>query len=228
LVLEDAFVHAALSGISMPAELLTVVNGRLSDRRTGSLLWTHFGVSGPVVMDASRFYSLAKLAGEPVEVRCNFVPGSDAQTVDRELVRRIQALPHLSVKKLLTAYVTERVAEALCRLCSLDPGASSAQLTRDRRTALVRTLTGLTLPVVRDRGWSYAEATAGGVPLAEVNFRTMESKLVPGLYLVGEMLDCDGRIGGFNFQWAWATGLIAGRAVAAALTGRKQKKMGGN
>lgn len=228
LVLEDTFPHAALSGVSMTVELSTLVNGRQIDRRTGSLLWTHFGVSGPVVMDASRFYSLAKQAGDPVEVRCNFVPGSDAQAVDRELVRRIGASPHLSVKKLLAAYVTERVAEALCRLCRLDPGTPSARLTRDRRTSLVRTLTEVTLPVVRDRGWNYAEVTAGGVPLAEMNFRTMESKLVPGLYLVGEMLDCDGRIGGFNFQWAWATGFIAGRAAAGALTGRKQKRMGGD
>jgi predicted flavoprotein YhiN len=71
--------------------------------------------------------------------------------------------------------------------------------------------------VDRDRGWNYAEVTAGGVPLEEVNFRTMESRLVPGLYLIGEILDCDGRIGGFNFQWAWATGLLAGRAVSASV-----------
>jgi predicted flavoprotein YhiN len=64
-----------------------------------------------------------------------------------------------------------------------------------------------------ERGWNYAEVTAGGVPLEEVNFRTMESKLVSGLYLVGEILDCDGRIGGFNFQWAWATGNLAGRSA---------------
>jgi predicted flavoprotein YhiN len=78
-------------------------------------------------------------------------------------------------------------------------------------------LTKFLPPVQQDRGWNYAEVTAGGVPLEEVNFRTMESKLVPGLYLVGEILDCDGRIGGFNFQWAWATGLLAGRAVSARL-----------
>ena len=65
-----------------------------------------------------------------------------------------------------------------------------------------------------DRGWNYAEVTAGGVPLEEIDYRTMESKLVPGLYVIGEMLDCDGRIGGFNFQWAWATGYIAGCAAS--------------
>jgi hypothetical protein len=82
---------------------------------------------------------------------------------------------------------------------------------------LVQGLNRFALPVERDRGWNFAEATAGGVPLDEVDFRTMESRKVPGLYLIGEMLDCDGRIGGFNFQWAWATGHLAGRSAAAAL-----------
>jgi hypothetical protein len=91
-------------------------------------------------------------------------------------------------------------------------------VTREQRQALVQGLTNLRLPIERDRGWNYAEATAGGVPLAEINFRTMESRKVPGLYLVGEMLDCDGRIGGFNFQWAWATGYLAGRSAGTALT----------
>jgi predicted flavoprotein YhiN len=70
------------------------------------------------------------------------------------------------------------------------------------------------LPVEGARGWDFAEVTAGGVPLNEIDYRTMESRRVPGLHLIGEMLDCDGRIGGFNFQWAWATGYLAGRAAA--------------
>ena len=81
-----------------------------------------------------------------------------------------------------------------------------AQVPRGTRDRLIAAVTRLPLPVVTDRGWNHAEVTAGGIPLEEVNFRTMESKLVTGLYLIGEMLDCDGRIGGFNFQWAWATG----------------------
>jgi predicted flavoprotein YhiN len=71
------------------------------------------------------------------------------------------------------------------------------------------------LPVVDSRGYTYAEATAGGVPLDEINVTTMESRLAPGVYLVGEILDVDGRIGGFNFQWAWASGTVAGRALAS-------------
>ena len=88
---------------------------------------------------------------------------------------------------------------------------------RDQRRGLSDRLTGLVLPVIRDRGWNFAEVTAGGVPLDEIDFRTMESRKVPGLYLIGELLDCDGRIGGFNFQWAWATGYVAGRGAVKSV-----------
>jgi predicted flavoprotein YhiN len=75
----------------------------------------------------------------------------------------------------------------------------------------------LELPVLCDRGWNYAEVTAGGVPMNEVNHRTMASRKTAGLYLVGEILDVDGRIGGFNFQWAWSTAWLAGRAAVNSL-----------
>ena len=88
------------------------------------------------------------------------------------------------------------------------------RLQKDTRSALVHILTNLSLPVVGSRGWNFAEVTAGGVPLQEINPSTMSSKKMPGLYLIGEMLDCDGRIGGFNFQWAWSTGYIAGTSAA--------------
>jgi len=99
------------------------------------------------------------------------------------------------------------------RWCACDPAMPLGQLSREKRRVLVHALTAFVLPVERDRGWDFAEVTAGGVPLEEVDYRTMQSRIVPGLYLVGEMLDCDGRIGGFNFQWAWATGFLAGRAA---------------
>ena len=104
---------------------------------------------------------------------------------------------------------------ALVGHVGIDPMLTCAQMSREARRALTRALSALPLPITQHRGWNYAEVTAGGVPLNEVNFRTMESRIVPGLHLCGEMLDCEGRIGGFNFQWAWATGYLAGRAAAA-------------
>ena len=219
LILDAAMFHAALSGVSQPVELSTFAAGKLIDRRRGSLLWTHFGISGPVVLDASRHWTRARAAGAAVEMRCNFLPGENFEEVDAWLVHTVAQRPRLSLAKCLAAKLPAQCAVALAHRAGCDPGLPLAQLGRGARRALVHLLVACTLPVVRERGWNYAEVTAGGVPLDEIDYRTMHSRRVPGLYLIGEMLDCDGRIGGFNFQWAWATGFLAGRAAAVAVCG---------
>jgi len=218
LVLDARCFHEGLSGLSHEVEVETVVEGRSVDRRTGSLLWTHFGISGPVVMDASRFWCLARERGAKAEVYGNCLPGKTVEQAREWFLGRAADTPRRSLVKLVAEVVPERYAEAICRHVGADSQQACGQVSRSLRDRLLAALTRFPFPVVRDRGWNFAEVTAGGVPLEEINFRTMESKLVPGLYLVGEVLDCDGRIGGFNFQWAWATGRVAGRAAAASLS----------
>lgn len=148
----------------------------------------------------------------------NFLPGRNAEQAREWFLAQANGNPRRSLLKLLAESLPERYAETLCRHAGGNPQQACAQVPRAIRDRLLTALTQFRFPVVRDRGWNFAEVTAGGIPLEEVNFRTMESKLAPGLYLVGEVLDCDGRIGGFNFQWAWATGRVAGRAAAASLS----------
>jgi predicted Rossmann fold flavoprotein len=216
LVLTDGSPFAALTGVSHRAELTTFARGKKIDQRSGSLLWTHVGVSGPVVMDASRHWVIAAETGAAPELRMSVFPGEDFDAVDRRLTATAAARPKLSLVRLLAEHVPDRVAAALIRAAELEPALPNARLGRAERRRLVHASTALPLPVERPRGWNYAEVTAGGVPLAEIDYRTMASRVVPGLFLVGEMLDCDGRIGGFNFHWAWATGHLAGRAAARA------------
>ncbi len=218
LVLRRPMFHAELSGLSVEVELSVFADGKRIDRRRGSMLWTHFGVSGPVVLDASRHWVAACSDGHRVELRCNFLLDLDFARTDDWLVDAAHARPRLSVGHCLATRLPERLAACLVRAASCDPSTPLGQMTRPQRQAIVHTLTGFRLPVERDRGWDFAEVTAGGVPLSEIDYRTMESRLVPGLYLVGELLDCDGRIGGFNFQWAWSSGKVAGSAAAAALS----------
>jgi predicted Rossmann fold flavoprotein len=214
LVLQEQMFHGELSGVAVPVELSTFADGKLVDRRSGNLLWTHFGISGPVVLDASRHWSLAHAKGRPVEIRCNFLPDQNFAQVEKWLLEVAATRPRLSVGKVLAEHLPDRLAVALPRAAAIDPTIPLSQLPRPHRRVLLHTLTALALPIACDRGWNYAEVTAGGVPLDEVDYRTMASRKTPGLYLTGEMLDCDGRIGGFNFQWAWATGYLAGRAAA--------------
>ena len=100
---------------------------------------------------------------------------------------------------------------------SLQPRHQLSQLPRDDRRRLAHALTAWELPIAGSRGYDYAEATAGGVALDEVDHRTMESRRHPGLHMIGEMLDVDGRLGGFNFQWAWSSAWVAGNAAGTAL-----------
>lgn len=217
LVLAPGFFHAELRGVSQPTELVTYADGKRVDRRAGSMLWTHFGVSGPVVLDASRHWLAARASGARVRLAASFFPGESADAVDARLRALAAERPRASLGRLLAGLLPERLAHALLRVAGVDPATQAAQLTRERRRALVAALTDLELPVVGTRGWDHAEVTMGGVPLAEVDYRTLASRRAPGLYLAGEILDCDGRIGGFNFQWAWATGFLAGRAAVRSL-----------
>lgn len=212
LVLDGGF-HRELSGVSHDVELSTFAAGRLVDRRIGSLLWTHFGISGPVVLDASRHWVIAEARDEQPELRCNALPGTSFEGLEKDWLALAARRTRVSVRRVLSERLPDRFAEAMVRTAGVDPAQAVAQLTRVERRSLIHHLLEYRLPVARARGWDFAEVTAGGVPLAEIDHRTMQSRLVPGLHLVGEMLDCDGRIGGFNFQWAWSTGHLAGRGV---------------
>ena len=217
LVLAPTMFHAELSGISHEVELTTIVDGKSRDQRSGSLLWTHFGISGPVVMDASRCWTKARGEDRRVELHACFMPDMNQEAIDRWIQGQRTVSPRRSIGALLATRLPERFAQSFCRHQGIAPTTSLGQLGREQRRRLTEGLARLTLPVLRDRGWNFAEVTAGGVPLKEIDYRTMESRKTPGLYLIGEMLDCDGRIGGFNFQWAWTTGYLAGRSAARSL-----------
>jgi predicted Rossmann fold flavoprotein len=221
LVLAPQMFHAELAGIAQEVELSTHVGGKRIDHRTGSMLWTHFGVSGPVVMDASRHWTIANETGHAPKLICNLLPGEGFEQVEAWLLNAAAARPKATMLTHMSTRFPERVAAALLRYAGIAPETIAGQLSRESRRALVHAMTALPLPVTQHRGWNYAEVTAGGVPLAEIDYRTMQSRKVPGLYLAGEILDCDGRIGGFNFQWAWASGHVAGTAIAAAMRARE-------
>ncbi len=222
LVLESSFMHASLSGVSQDVTLSTFVEGKRVDQRTGSLLWTHFGVSGPVVMDASRHWVMAKDTGRRAAIQCSLLPGKDFGAAEAMLLEQANRQPKQPIGKVLSVALPQRVIEGLFKHGEVNATTPMSQLSRETRRRVAHLLTELELPIVKHRGWNYAEVTAGGVPLKEVRFQDMQSKKTPGLYLIGEMLDCDGRIGGFNFQWAWSTGYLAGRGAALSFGGRSQ------
>ena len=207
-------MHRTLSGVSHDVELCIWVDGRITTRLLGALLWTHFGMSGPVALNASRHWLRANLEGRDVKVTANLCPGETFESLERRCVTAARSRPKSTIATALAAWIPSSVAAAVLERLSIDPSRALAHLTRAERRTLVHALIEWPLAVTGSRGYGYAEATAGGVSLEEVTMATMESRVCAGLYLVGEVLDVDGRIGGFNFQWAWSTAYVAARAFA--------------
>jgi hypothetical protein len=210
---------AQFQGVTIDARL-RLCRGNSSKplvERDGSLLFTHFGVSGPVAMDFSRHWLRAKL--DDAETPLHVLLGTPLlQTVDRAeewLRNRFRTYPKSPVRNILEELYPSRIALALAT--EIGDVISPSEVTRDSRRWLAGQLVGMPLDVIGTRGYTFAEATAGGVDLRDVDWHTMESRRVKGLHLCGEILDVDGRIGGFNFQWAWSSGYLAGRGAASGL-----------
>ena len=177
-------------------------------------------MSGPAALDVSRHWLRARLEGRRRgRSRRASVPTSTFESLERAWVAAARASDRSSrCQRALAATLPASVAAAVLDGCGIARDQALAELTREaRRRTLVHALPAWPLPVRDSRGYNYAEVTAGGVALAEIDPATMESRACPGLYLVGEILDVDGRIGGFNFQWAWSSARVAGTALARRL-----------
>lgn len=209
LVLPDGHPLGTLSGVTVPATLqLRSATGKKMTAFTDSTLITHFGLSGPSALDLSRYWLDARADDPAAHVTASWLPGTAPHDLDADL----QALGTTALR-FLRERLPDRLARFLLETAGVSPETTGATLARDGRRALVEAATAFPLPFVGDRGYRYAEVTAGGVPLAELDPGTMESRVTPGLHLCGEICDVDGRIGGFNFQWAWASGHVAGVSV---------------
>jgi predicted Rossmann fold flavoprotein len=213
-LLADPAVHADLAGVSLEVSLSAEgVRGRPGEGRSevnGGFLFTHRGYSGPSVLNISHFAVRARLRGDNQRILVDWTQ-EGADVWDRRL-READGGP---VTGVLRRHLPQRLADQLLREARVPEGRSLARLRREERGALVTVLTRYPLPWTGDEGYKKAEVTGGGVALAEVNPRTLESRRHPGLYLCGELLDAFGPIGGHNFSWAWATGRLAGLAAGS-------------
>ena len=199
---------AALAGVSLDLTI-TARSATHSRTATGGFLFTHHGYSGPSVLDVSHVVVRARASSIPADLYVSWAP-LDASQWESVLA------PH-GARSVLGAVRTElpdRLANALIHIAGVDPTRSLADLRRPERLALIDVLTRGSLPWTGDEGYKKAEVTGGGVNLAEIDPRTMESRRQPNLFLCGEVLDAFGPIGGYNFLWAWATGRAAGIGAA--------------
>ncbi len=213
---------AELSGMTLEVRLaLAEPSGRRIADRTASAVFTHFGISGPAAMDLSRHLARWRLEhpGAEPHLTMGHPHLATVEDADRWLLDRARANP----SRLAATAAADLFPDRLAKLLAGDMG-RLGDLTRPQRRELATRFAALSLDCAGDRGYAFAEATAGGVSLREVDSRTMESRVAAGLHLCGEMLDVDGRIGGYNFQWAWASGYLAGRGAVSLLNTPPQQE----
>jgi predicted Rossmann fold flavoprotein len=203
-----------LKGLSLPDVVASVYSARneLLAQRREAILFAHFGLSGPAILDVSRAAAL-NVDSEPLELRLDLVPALSREELDRGL-QISSRQGRRAMVSLLPAELPRRLAECVLRVAAIADNRMGPDLSRDERQRLLSNLKGLALPIAGTLGFEKAEVTAGGVALEEVDPKTLESRLVPGLYFAGEVLDLDGLIGGYNFQAAWSTGWLAGETAA--------------
>jgi predicted flavoprotein YhiN len=209
LASEDSLCRAA-QGMTLEVELSLWVDGKRVEKTHGSMVIAHFGYSGPAALDLSRHFLRA--AGERRVTAC-FAPGETAESLTRGWVDAATHAPERTARRHLARWLPERLAERLSEEAGVDPSVRVGQVPRERRSALLSRVVARDLGVTGTLGYEKAEVTAGGVPLSEVDPSTLESRVSPGLFLCGEILDVDGRLGGFNFQWSWSSGTVAGMAA---------------
>jgi predicted Rossmann fold flavoprotein len=201
---------ADLSGVSLTVTIDASGAGR-SATATGGFLFTHRGYSGPSVLDVS--HVVVRSANDSVHPPAHMSVRWSALG-DAEWDRALRASGTRTVAGAIRAEMPDRLASALIARSGVDPTRLLAELRREERRTLVDTLVRCELPWTGNEGYKKAEVTGGGVSLAEIDPRTMESRRHAGLFLCGEVLDAFGPIGGYNFLWAWATGRAAGRGAS--------------
>ena len=208
----NSAAHHALAGISLPVTLSAPLPGgkRLFQSR-GGFLFTHHGYSGPAVLNISHIAVRSTLVTGPRAPI--WVQWTGLGALAWEALLRSRSGP---VFPLLRNLLPERLAQQLLAEAGLLLDAAGSQLRREDRARLVECLAHYELPWTGHEGYRMAEVTGGGIPLHEIDPATLESRLAPGLYLCGEMLDAFGPIGGYNLLWAWVTGRIAGLACRSA------------
>ena len=187
-------------------------SGKKIAEQFGEALFTHYGISGPNILDMSKRV-VECLPNGSVQIHIDFKPHHTSEELDKILLNQIKRHGNKAIKSCLTFFIPEKLAPILLNLCNIEPQKKASQITAPERKKILKQLKGLHLTLIRHRPIEEAIVTAGGISLNEVDAKTMESKLLEGLYFAGEVLDVDGPTGGFNLQAAFSTGYLAGDSI---------------
>ena len=201
-----------MQGLALKNTALKLLNpkGKAVYKDFGEMLFTHFGVSGPMVLSASAHIG----KGDGWKLSLDLKPALEEGKLDDRILRDLELYQNRAMENALTDLLPRSMIPVVLRRIGVDGSLQANSFTKQNRRALVELLKNFTLEITGKRPVSEAIITSGGIKCGEIDPKTMESKKVPGLYFAGEIIDCDAYTGGFNLQIAWATGVAAGKAVS--------------
>ncbi|MBR4966544.1 MAG: NAD(P)/FAD-dependent oxidoreductase [Lachnospiraceae bacterium] len=224
---KETWAHA-LQGLSLKNVTATLfVDGKKVFSAMGEMLFTHFGVSGPLILTASSELAKRPEAKE-IKLYIDLKPALDAVQFDKRLLREFEEASNKQLKNILPAVYPVRLAETMLEITGIDGATAAHSVTKKQRELLVNTTKQLELTVTGTRDFKEAIITSGGISVKEINPSTMEAKKVKNLYCAGEVLDLDAHTGGFNLQIAWSTGFLAGDSAALSEEEYEEEKYNGN
>ena len=204
-----------MKGTKVKANVKIFVEGKLGREEYGEVLFTEDGLSGPPIFQVSRVASLAALQKQEVEIILDLFPNISEDEMTSLIYERITAHPERTVEQLLIGMLHKRVIIPVLKAAKVEGiHRLVEQLEYDEVMNIVQTLKGLRFNIQGTRGYKFAQVTAGGIRATEIDFNSMASLKAKNLYITGEVMDVDGDCGGYNLQWAWATGFIAGESVS--------------
>jgi predicted Rossmann fold flavoprotein len=211
LTAKDPLCHE-LQGVKLEAQVTSIIDGKAIKTKTDDVMFAQYGLSGPAILNVSREISLhcnrEKQGG--TEIAINFFPNKSLQEATTYMTKIWQARPLKTIEKSFWGLFPAKVSAAILKTINIPIDKSVKDLSENEKQSIMKRFVEYKIKISGTRGWNEAEFTAGGVETNEVNAATLESKIVPGLYFCGEILNVDGDIGGFNLSWAWSSGWIAG------------------
>ncbi len=217
LMLEGKFFKS-IDGVKFVGRAEILEEGKVIAEDTGDILFTNYGISGPPILQISRKAAEASVYHKNRELKIVILDKMDEEEIRRRLYRRFRFAGEKTVEQSLIGLINKRLISVILKECGVvDLRKKASTLSDKEKRNICRILGDWRFELKGTKGWQSAQVTAGGVNTKEIHQDTMQSKLVEGLFLAGEVVDIDGQCGGFNLQWAWSSGYVAGRSAALNL-----------
>lgn len=202
-----------LGGVRSDVQLSLYLNNKMIQEEKGELLFTNYGVSGIVVFQVSRLASIGLFQKKKVDLLIDLMPFMDLEEVYQMLVSRLKFQPKRTIEENLIGVFHHKLSYIMLLEAGIEPKSKGSELSNNKLKEFAELIKNWKISIYDTQSFDQAQVTAGGVDTTEINPKTLESNLVEGLYMTGELLDVDGICGGYNLQWAWSTGAIAGKNI---------------